>query len=123
MRLLILLALLLAAPATAGVLEVTCVAPVNDNDSGSCDSTIAVPRWGNLPMTIHLTWRSVLRGGAFGHDSLTVSGGDTLTFSRWLPGGDYYAAIWAADAGGAGCRTEWVESVRGWPGMVKRVKP
>ena len=31
--------------------------------------------------------------------------------------------LWASDAGGEGCRSEGLTTVRGWPGMVRRVKP
>lgn len=120
-RLIIVLALLLAMPAHAGVMEVVCVAPVEDND-GSCDSVVSVPRRGNPPMTVHFTWMSTLRGGAAGHDSLLCAGGDTLAFSRWVPGGSYRTSLWAVDAGGRGCSTDTLRVVRGWPGKVRVVK-
>jgi len=116
------LVLLLAVPATAGVLEVVCVAPTMDAD-GACDSLVAIPRWSGAPLTIHLVWQSAVRGGSFGHDSLAVAPGDTLTFSRWIPAGQYRYWLYASDAGGEGCRTEGLYDVRGWPGMVRRVKP
>ena len=111
-----------AATASAGVLEVACVAPTTDND-GSCDSVVSVPRWGDPPLWVHFQWMSTVRGGSFGHDSLNVAPGDTLVFSRWVPGGDYRARLWASDAGGAGCATDTVLKVKGWPGHVKLVKP
>ena len=120
MRLSLLFALLLyAIPATAGVFEVVCVAPTEDND-GSCDSVVAIPRVG--PLWVHLQWQSTVRGGAAGHDSLTAAGGDTLSFVRWISAGEYRYWLWASDAGGEGCRSEGLTTVRGWPGMVKRVK-
>ena len=112
--------LLCATLAHAGVFEVVCVAPEFDND-GSCDSVVNIPRVG--PLTVHLQWQSTLRGGAAGHDSLTAAGGDTLTFVRWISAGEIRYWLWASDAGGEGCRSEGVTTVRGWPGMVRRVKP
>ena len=120
-RTLVLLLLLLAAPATAGVLEVVCVAPTMDNDSETCDSVIAVPRV-NTPLVVHMSWFSTLRGGPAGQDSLNCAPGDTLIFSRWLPGGSYRVNLWATDKGGVGCPTESVRVVRSWPGRVRVVK-
>jgi len=115
------LVLLLAMPATAGVLEVVCVAPTMDED-GSCDSSVAVPRTVASQMYVHLTWASTVRGGSFGHDSLACAPGDTLAFVRWIPGGTYRTVLYATDAGGEGCPTEIVRFVRSWPGRVRVVR-
>lgn len=119
---LIALLLLLATTAHAGEFRVDCVAPVDDNASESCDSVVSVPRWGNPPMTVYLTWQSTRRGGVMGADSLTCFGGDTLSFWHWIPGGAYYTSLWAVDAGGAGCSSDSVRVVKGWPGKVRIIK-
>ena len=106
--------------AEAGVLEIVCVAPLQDNDSGTCDSVVAIPRVG--PLWVHLQWQSTVRGGAAGHDSLTAAGGDTLSFVRWISAGEYRTSLWASDAGGIGCAFDTVRTVRGWPGRVRVLK-
>ena len=94
MTLVVLCLLLVAGCATTypsfGILEVTCTAPVGDQEY--CGGTI-------IPNPSPLVWVHFV--GAGRRDSVLAAQGDTVRMRWTVPGGKYVVMAWASDAGGA----------------------
>lgn len=105
----LLITMIFGCSANAGVLNMQCTAPTQDNDGGTCDTPRLVTRAATDSMWVHFRWS----GPTAGEDSVRVAPGSVARLAPvTVPPGSYVVAAWPSDSFSVGCTVAITKVVR-----------